>query len=65
MRLRAIKAGLGEQRIAVALTAPPAAMTETPRYLEAEHGGAEAYLRGHGMSDEEFDRLRAALAVAE
>jgi protein-tyrosine phosphatase len=30
-------------------------------YLEAEHGGAEAYLLAAGMSGEELDRLRARL----
>ncbi|MEV4418896.1 tyrosine-protein phosphatase [Patulibacter sp. NPDC049589] len=60
---RAVEAGLGEQRIAVALTAPPAAMTEALRNLQDAHGGAEAYLRRHGMQDPEFEALRAALAL--
>jgi protein-tyrosine phosphatase len=58
---RAIEAGLTEQRMAAAMTAPVAAMTKTLAHFTDAHGGTVAFLRAHGVTDEELDRLRAAL----
>ncbi|WP_051472183.1 tyrosine-protein phosphatase [Patulibacter minatonensis] len=58
---RAIQAGLTEQKMAAAMTAPAAAMTKTLAHFTDAHGGTEAFLRSHGVTDEELDRLRDAL----
>jgi protein tyrosine/serine phosphatase len=40
---------------------PPEAMAELLDYLERAHGGAEAYLRSGGLTDDDVARLRARL----
>lgn len=60
---RALEAGLGAQQLAAALTSPADAMTRALRTVADEHGGAEAYLRRHGLTDDELARLRDALAL--
>ncbi|WP_328396388.1 tyrosine-protein phosphatase [Nocardia sp. NBC_00416] len=41
--------------------ARPESITALLRVLDAEHGGARAYLTGHGVPDEAIDHLRTAL----
>ena len=60
---RAIAAGLDEQEMAVKVGSPPSLMRETLQWLREHHGGPEAFLRSHGMTDEEFETLRTALVV--
>jgi protein-tyrosine phosphatase len=56
-RERALAAGMDEQVLATRAGAPPALMQEVLARLDQRHGGAEAYLRRHGLSDAELDGL--------
>jgi protein-tyrosine phosphatase len=58
---RAWAAGISEQELAVKLGAPPELMRTTLERLRSWHGGAEGYLRSHGMTPAELDQLRAML----
>jgi protein-tyrosine phosphatase len=60
---RALAAGITEQEAAVKVGSPPALMRETLEWLRENHGGTEAFLRSHGMTDAEFETLRTALVV--
>jgi protein-tyrosine phosphatase len=61
IRDRALAAGSSEQVLAVAMTAPPDAIAAGLDHLRREYGGAEAYLRRHGVEPVTVERLRAAL----
>jgi hypothetical protein len=58
---RAQAAGLSEQERAVRFGAPPELMREVLAWLSERHGGASGYLRTHGMTDAELERLHGAL----
>ena len=60
---RAWASGMTEQEIAVKVGSPASLMRETLDWLREHHGGPQAFLRGHGMTDAEFETLRTALVV--
>lgn len=60
---RAVASGITEQELAVKVGSPPSLMRETLAWLREHHGGPEAFLRSHGMTDAEFETLRTALVV--
>ncbi|MFN0093763.1 MAG: tyrosine-protein phosphatase [Dehalococcoidia bacterium] len=51
------------EEIAARLATPADRMAGFLELLQAEHGGAERYLRSQGVEDEVFDRVRAILAA--
>jgi protein-tyrosine phosphatase len=63
VQARARAAGVDEQELATRVGAPPALMRSTLAWLHARHGGASGYLRSHGMTNAELDRLRGALVA--
>jgi hypothetical protein len=52
---------MDEQVLATRAGAPPELMQDVLAQLDAKHGGAEAYLRRHGLTDAEIDGLRGGL----
>jgi protein-tyrosine phosphatase len=58
---RARAAGVDEQELAAKVGAPPALMRSSLAWLRERHGGPSGYLRSHGMTNSELDRLRDSL----
>lgn len=56
-RVRASGVPLTPQLSALLAHSPAAAMADTLAYIDAEHGGADAYLRAHGLSADELTDL--------
>jgi protein-tyrosine phosphatase len=61
LALRAIRAGVTEQALAVTLGAPRELMLDVLAGLRDEHGGAAAYLIANGLAPAEVRALRASL----
>jgi hypothetical protein len=61
LEARARAAGVDEQELAAKVGAPPALIRAALAWLHDRHGGASGYLRSHGMTAAELDRLREAL----
>jgi len=55
---RAIAAGVSEQELAVKVGAPAELMGKVLEKLRREYGGAEGFLKAHGLTDDELDALR-------
>jgi protein-tyrosine phosphatase len=58
---RARQAGIDEQQVAVKIGAPPELMREVLDWLRERHGSASAFLRAHGMTEDELATLRTKL----
>jgi protein-tyrosine phosphatase len=58
---RSVQSGVEEQVVAAVMGSPAEAMRSTLRYLREQHGGAAAYLRAAGLTDDELEGLRRSL----
>jgi protein-tyrosine phosphatase len=58
---RAHNAGITEQELAAKVGSPPALMRDVLQWLRDQHGGPQGFLRWHGMTTAELERLQTAL----
>jgi protein-tyrosine phosphatase len=58
---RAIAAGISEQELAIKVGAPPELMRSVLAWIGSRYDDATGFLREHGLTDADLDRLRFAL----